>query len=312
MRGILAFSLLTPVLLAQAPTASPTLAQKVAAETKAIQALKLENPVEALARAKALLPATKLPFDKTSLQTAFASTSEWNAQLDTYKLITSTGIAAGRFEEVKEAGEKGRDLAKELQVEALAAFDAYKATWVKAGEESAKVLAEIRELEAKVEAHKKANAVTPKPKVSMEEANEEIMRQHAVTQRLAYLKPSEPTLRENVEKAGKVLAPYERRIKDLDTRTREFDESIAFWDKYLGEEAENIATKYKNDKVKYAEGLLRGVAPKPDDKVAALVALYRAMYLDPRNPAFQKRVDQLMGRIPTPAAKPAKGSSKKK
>lgn len=312
MRGILVLSLLTPALVAQAPTTTQTFAQKVAAETKTINALKLENPVEALEKAKALLPATKLPFDKTSLQTAFASTADWNAQLDTYKLITSTGIAAGRFEEVKEAGEKAREVAKELQVEAMAAFEAYKATWVKAGEESKKVLAEIQELEAKVEANKKANAVTPKPKVSMEEANEEIMRQHAVTQRLAYLKPSEPTLKENIEKAGKVLVPFERRIKDLDTRTREFDESIAFWDKYLGEEAENIATRYKGDKVKYADGLLRGTPAKPEKLDAALVGLYRAMYLDPKNPAFQKRVDQLMGRIPTPAAKPAKGGTKKK
>ena len=313
MRGILALSLLTPALMAQAPAAPAvqTLAQKVAAETKVIEALKLENRTEAFQKAKALLPATKLTFDKTSLQTAFASMREWNAQIDTYRLIYNTGMGAGCFEEAKEACEKGRELAKALQVEALGAFEAYKATWVKAAEESQIVLDEIKELEAKVEATRVAKATNPKPKVTMEEANEELVRQAQVAQRLAFLRANEATYKANIDKVKTVMAPLEPQIKSLDARTREFDSSIALWDKYLKEEASDIVTKYKGDRIKYAAGLLRGVAPKPEDKEAALVSLHRAALLDPKNGAIDKRIDQLMGKAPAPIEKAAKGKKRK-
>lgn len=314
MRRIPALSLLAPALLAQAPATPPaqTLAQKVATETKAIEALKLENPVEAFEKAKALLPATKLPFDKTNLQTAFASIREWNAQIDTYRLIYNTGLAAGHFEEAKAACEKGRDLAKELQLEAMGPFNDFKATWKKAGDASSALLAEIKELEAKVEANKVAMAANPKPKVSMEDANAEIMRQHEISQRLAFLKANETTYRQNIENSTKALAPLERPIQDLEARTHKFDGSIEQWDKYLKEEAESISTKYKGDKVKYAAGLLSGVAPKPENKGDALVALHRAAFLDPKNAAIQKRIDQLLGKVPTPEAKPARAKAKPK
>lgn len=313
MRGILALSLLTPALMAQAPAAPAvqTLAQKVAAETKVIEALKLENRLEAFRKAKALLPATKLTFDRSSLQAAFADMREWNAQIDTYRLIYNMGMGAGCFEEAKEACEKGRELAKELQVETLASFEAYKATWVKAAEESQKVLDEIKDLEAKVEAARVANAANPKPKVTMEEANEELVRQAKVAHRLAFLKANEATYKANIEKVKTVMVPLERPMKDLDARTREFDSSIALWDKYLKEEAVDIATKYKGDRVKYAAGLLRGVAPKPVDKEAALVSLHRAAFLDPKNGAIDQRIDQLMGKAPAPVLKATKGKKRK-
>lgn len=313
MRPCFALSLLAPALIAQAPVAptAPTLAQKVFSETKVIEALKLDNRMDAFRKAQALLPATQPDFDKTSLQTAYASIREWNAHIDIYRLIYNTGMGAGHFEEAKEACEKGRDMAKALQVEGLASFAAYKATWVKAAEQSQKVLDEIKGLEAKVEATRVANAVTPKPKLNMDEANAELMRQAAVAQRLAFLKANEATYKDNIEKVDKVMVPLERPMKDLDARTREFDGSIALWDKYLKEEAEDIATKYKGDKVKYAAGLLRGVAPKPADKEAALVALHRAAFLDPKNGAIKTRIDQLMGKVAEPVAKVVKGKKRK-
>ena len=317
MRRIHTLALLAPALMAQVPAttstpATQTLAQKVAAETKGIEALKLENPVEAFEKAKSLLPATKLPFDKANLQTAFLSIREWNAQLDTYRLIYNTGMAAGHFEEAKEAAEKGRDLAKELQVEAMGSFNDFKATWVKAGEASNKLLDEIKELEAKVEANRVAMTINPKPKVTIEDANAEIMRQHDTSQRLAFLKANEATYKQNIENSTKVMAPLERPIKELESRTHEFDGSIEQWEKYLKEEAGTISTKYKGDKVKYAAGLLSGVAPKPENKEDALVALHRAAFLDPKNAAIQKRIDQILGKVPTPAVKPSKAKAKKK
>ena len=314
MNRILTLSLLAPALLAQAPAASgaQTLAQKVAAETRAIEALKLQNPVEAFEKAKALLPATKLPFDKTSLQSSFMSIHEWNAQIDIYRLIYNTGMSAGHYEEAKEACEKGRSMAKELQTEALGSFEDFKATWKKAGDASQALLDEMKGLEANVEAYRVASAADPKPKVSVEEANGEIMRQHDISERLAFLKSNEATYKQNIENSTKVMAPLERPMKDLEARTHEFDGPIQQWDKFLKEEAESIATKYKGDKAKYATALLLGVGPKPEDKEAALVALHRAAYMDPRNLAIPKRIDQLLGKTPAPEVKPAKSKAKAK
>jgi len=314
MRRILALSLLAPALTAQAPAtpAPQTLAQKVAAETKGIEALKLENPVEALGKAKALLPATKLPFDKTNLQTAFLSIREWNAQLDTYRLIYNMAKAAGHFEEAKEASEKGRDLAKELQVEAMVPFNDFKTTWINAGEASKKLLDEIKELEARVEADRVAKAANPKPKESIEDANAEIMRQHDVSERLAFLKANEATYKQNIENSTKVMAPLEGPIKDFESRIQKFNASIEQWDKYLKDETESIATKYKGDKARYAAGLLGGIPATPENKEDALVALYRAAFLDPKNAAIQKRIDQILGKVPAPAEKPTKAKAKKK
>ena len=333
MRRICTLFLLAPALTAQAPAtavapatpATQTLAQKVAAETKVIEALKLEDPVEALKKAKALLPVTKLPFEKASLQSAFLSIREWNAQIDTYRLIYNTGIAAGHYEEAKEAAEKGRDLAKELQVEAMVPFNEFKTVWIKAGEASKKLLEEIKELEAKEEANRAAIATNPKPnpqpqpKVTIEEANaeimrknEEIMRQNEASKRLAFLKANEATYKQNIENSTKVMAPLERPIKDLEARTHEFDGSIEQWEKYLKVEAESIATTYKGEKTKYAAGLLVGVGPKPENKADALVALHRAAFMDPKNAAVQKRIDQLRSKVSTPGVKPTQAKSMKK
>lgn len=314
MRRIVALSLLTPALLAQAPVtpAPQTLAQKVAVETKAIEALKREDPLAALEKAKALLPASRLPFDKTNLQTTFPSIREWNAHLDIYRLIYNTAIAAGHYEEAKQACEQGRDLAKELQLKALDSFSDFKAIWSKAGADSTKLLDEIKELEAKVEANRAAMAAPPAAKQSVEDANAEIMRQHDISQRLAFLKANEATYKQNVETSTKVMEPLERPIKDLEARTHEFDGPLAQWEKYLKEEAESLATTYKGDKTKFAAGLLNAVGAKPENRESALVTLYRAAFLDPQNQAIQKRMDQLLGKIPAQVARPTKAKGKKR
>lgn len=313
-------ALLAPALLAQAPAAPPASA-RLAEDLKAVKALKAQNPAEAFARAKALLPAARPAFDRTSLQTTFAGIREWNVHLDAYQLAYDSGVACGRFEEAREVAGKGRELAQALEKEAAAGFAAYKAMWDKAGEESLKALAELTALEAKVAADKQAVVAPPPakpdPKQSFDEANFELMRRAEAeqkkaqdVQRLAFLKSNETTFKENVEKAQKAMAPLERPTKDLQGRTAAFDAAVAQWDKYLKEESEDIAGKYKGNKALYAAGLLRGVAPKPDDTGAALVALHRAVVLDPKNPAISKRIAQLQGKAsaaPAPTRKTRKG-----
>jgi len=317
MRTFFALSLLTPALIAQAP--SPM--AKAAEDLKAIEALRAENPLAAFAKAKALLPATRPAFDRTSLASAFAGIREWNGQLDLIRAAYDTGVAVGQFEEARGFAVKGRDMAADLQKEAQAAFSAYKASWEKAAQESQTALAEMKTLETEAQAPKAAPAATPAAgaKLSVEEANAEIMKQAEVArqkaeaaQRLAFLKSNEAVLKENIEKVKTVMVPLERPMRDLDGRVRGFETAIAQWDKYLQEETEDIAKKYKGDKTVYAAGLLRGVAPKPEKVDAALVALHRAAVLDPKNGAIQKRIAQLQGKASAPAAKPAKGKGKAK
>jgi hypothetical protein len=319
MRTFFALSLLTPALIAQAP---PSVA-KAAEDLKAIEALRAENPLAAFAKAKALLPATRPGFDRTSLATAFAGIREWNGQLDLIRAAYDTGVAVGQFEEARGFAVRGREMAADLQKEALGAFTAYKASWEKAAQESQAALTEMKTLEAEALAPKAAPTAAPSgAKLSVEEANAEIMKQAEVArqkaeaaQRLAFLKSNEAVLKENIEKVKTVMVPLERPMRDLDGRVRGFETAIAQWDKYLQEETEDIAKKYKGDKTVYAAGLLRGVAPKPEKVDAALVALHRAAVLDPKNGAIQKRIAQLQGKASAPAAKPAKpakGKGKKK
>lgn len=306
--------LVTLVLVTQAPLT----AQAAAPDLKALDALKATNPAEAFAKAKSMIPAARPAFDKSSLQTAFGGIREWNGQLDIYRAAYDAGVASGQFEEAREVAVKARDMAKDLQKEAMASFNAYRETWVKAGEESAQALVEMKDLEAKAAANAFAPAAAPKPdpKLSIEDANNELLkhaeaeqRKAQSAQRLAYLKANEGTLKENIEKAKNPLGPLERTIRDLDGRVKVFEGAVGQWDKYLAEESDDIARKYKGDKAIYAAGLLRGVAPKPENVEAALVALYRAAVLDPKNPAIPKRIAQLNG---TAAPAPApKGKGKK-
>ncbi len=286
MRPLLTLPFAVAALVAQAPapqTPTPqTLAQKVAAESKTIEALKGENPVEAYEKAKALLPAAKPAFDKTNIQTASASIKEWNALLDAHRMMYNSAISGGRFEDAKDAAEKARDLAKELHVEALGPFGAYKATWVKAGEEAAKSLEEMKTLEGVDEKTR-----TP----------EQI-------QRLDFLKSNEATFKGNVENSKKVMASLERPMKDLESQSRDFDTPIAQVEKRLKDEGDELL-KFKGDKAKYAAALVNAVGLKPVNKEAALVSLYRVKVISPANKDAQKYLDYLQGKGPAPKVKAA-------
>ncbi len=289
MRALLTLPLSVAALVAQAP--APTLAQKVASESKAIEALKAEDPAAAFEKAKALLPEAKPAFDKTNIQTAFTSIREWNALLDIRRIMYNTAIAAGRFEVAKECAEAARDFAKELQAEAMSPFQAYKTTWVKAGEEASKALEEVKSLEAVAEATRTPEQV----------------------QRLSFLKSNEGTYKTNVENSKKVLASLEAPLKSLDAQTHDFDSPIAQVEKRLKDEAEDkLKPGIKGDNAKYAAALVNSVGLKPESKEAALVSLHRAQVLDPKNTQAQKFIDYFLGKGPAPKVKAAPKATKGK
>ena len=297
MRRSALLLLLAPALVAQAPAPAPSLADQI----KAIEALKAENPVEAFEKAKALVPA-KPAFDKTNIQTASKSLQEWRGVLDIYSLVYNTAIEAGHFEDAKDAAEKARDMAKEMQAEAMAPYVAYRSSWTKAADEANKALARLAVLKEKEAKDKELKAKDPKAKgeFTAEEADE-----------LANLLQNENTFKTNVSNAKIVTSQVERNLKTLDAQTKDYDKPLEQVEKRLKDEQEELM-KFKGDKVKYAAALYKAVGPKPDNKPAALSALRRATYLDPANKQIPHRIDVLLGKATEAPEKPAKKAGTKK
>lgn len=295
MRPLLTLPFAVAALVAQAP-APQTLAQKVASESKAIEALRAENPLEAFNKAKALLPATKPAFNKgdsndmrSMMEATYGSIREWQALIEIHRLIYNTAIAAGRFEDAKSSVETARELAKEMHVEALGPFGIYRATWAKVADEASKALEELKTIEAV----------------------EEKTRTPQQVERLAFLKTNEITFQNNSRDSKRVLTSLDTPIKNLEAQTHDFDAPIAKMEKRLKDETDD-QLKFKGDKAKYAMALVNSVGLKPENKEVALASLYRAQYLDPSNKEIQKYIDYLQGKGPAPKVKAASKAAKAK
>lgn len=300
MRRPAILSLLAPALMAQAPAPAPKLADQIAA----IEAQIAESPVEALGKAKALLPAAKPAFDKTNIQTVSVSLQEWRGHLNVYSLVYNAAKEAGHWEDAKEAAEKARDMAKEMQAEAMAPYVAYRSNWTKASDEATKALARMAELKDKEQQAKDLLAKDPKAKspFTPEEGDE-----------LATLVQNEGTYKTNISNAKIVTTQVERNLKTLDAQTKDYDKPLEQIEKRLKDEQEELM-KFKGDKVKYAAALYKAVGTAPENKPAALAALRRAAFLDPANKLVPKRIDVLLGKAVEAPEKPAKkaGAKKKK
>ena len=303
MRRSAFLPLLAPALLAQAPAPAPAPAPSLASQIKALEALKAENPQEAFEKAKALVPATKPAFDKTNIQTVSNSLMTWRQVLDVYGAVYNTAIEAGRYEDAKDFAEKARDMAREMQAEAITPYVAYRTSWTKASDEATKALARLEELKGKEAQSKELLAKDPKAKATFtpEEAGE-----------LANLLQNEATYKTNVANAKIVNTQVERNLKTLDAQTKDYDKPLEQVEKRLKDEQEELM-KFKGDKVKYAAALYKAVGTKPDNKPAALAALRRAAVLDPANKLIPHRIDVLLGKAVEAPAKPAKkGGARKK
>lgn len=308
MRRSAILSLLAPVLMAQAPAPAPKPADPFAE----IKSLMVENPSAAFEKAKAMLPATKPAFDKTSTKTAMESLTVWNGVLDVYSIAFNTASEAGRYEEAKEMAEKARDMAKEMQAEAIMPFMTVKKVWAKASEDATKSLARMAELNEKAQQAKELMATDPKgkdPKVR-EKLNALFPREEE--QELADLVANEATLKSNITNAKMVHGQVDGNLRILDTQIKGYNKPLEQIEKRIKDEQDELL-KFKGNKVQYAAAVYKAVGTKVENKPAALVALRRALVLDPTNKLIPHRIDVLLGKAVEAPEKPAKkaGSRKK-
>ncbi len=308
MRRSAILSLLAPALMAQAPAPAPAPADPFAE----IKGLMVENPSLAFDKAKAMLPATKPAFDKTSTQSAMASLNVWNGVLDIYNLAFNAASDAGRYEEAKEMAEKARDMAKEMQAEAIMPFMAVKKVWSEASTNATKSLARMAELTEKAQKAKELAATDPKGKdPKVREKLKELFPQ-AEEQELADLMANEATLKGNISNAKIVHGQVDSNLRILDTQIKGYSKPLEQIDKRIKDEQDELL-KFKGNKVQFAAAVYKAVGTKVENKTAALVALRRALYLDPSNKLIPHRILVLLGKAEEVPEKPAKkGGARKK
>ena len=114
-----------PALLAQAPAAEPSLAQRLRTERPEIERLLGElQPREAMARAEALLPQAKPAFDNTDARTQVQSHFHFLACSQAYYLAFKAANAAGHWEKALDYIRKAKEAGDENYKVVKAAFPA--------------------------------------------------------------------------------------------------------------------------------------------------------------------------------------------
>jgi hypothetical protein len=293
--------------MAQAPAPAPKPAD-VQAEIKKLMA---EDPLAALEKAKTLIPAEKPAFDKTTTQTAMKSLDAWGGVLEYYSLAFDAAGEAGRYEVAKEMAEKARDMAKEMQAEAIMPFMAVKKVWSKASEDATKALARIEELKGKEQKAKELLATDPKGKdLKIKEKAKELY-SPAEEQELADLIANEATFKTNISNAKVVHGQVDKNLRILNDQVKGYDKPLEQISNRIKDEQDELM-KFKGNKVTFAKAVYNTVGTKPTDMKNALIALRRAAFLDPTNKLIPHRIDVLMGKAVEAPAKPVKKAGARK
>jgi hypothetical protein len=111
--SLLSLALVPAALVAQAP-APMTFSQRFKAEGPVVeQLLKDLQPLEALAKAEAMLPETKPTFNKSDVNAGRASSFQFSDLVRTYHLAGKAAISAGNWEKGRDYFVKARDYAQE-------------------------------------------------------------------------------------------------------------------------------------------------------------------------------------------------------
>ncbi len=288
-RPLLALPALLAAPLAAQDKAPETLAQRFKATSPAVEKLMKERQAkEALAKAEALLPATKPAFDKSTPATGLASSAEYSALMAAYSLTGKAALMDGRWEEALVHFQKAEETAKENASETALALAPSIEGWKTAIANGKKALEEgsARRAELKAKANKDERETA-------ELKNFEIF--------------------ENNVRVGPIqLAKIQGSLDGLKSDSEGFAKAIDGIKKSLEEEQNNL-TKFKNDKPKYVVAVfspanmsLRGTTGDKLDFLARLV------YLDPKNAKVQREIDKLMGKPVAEEKGASKGKSKKK
>ena len=270
-------TLLPMALSAQAPAqapapapAAPSLDDQFKAQSSTINALLKSDPVAALVKVDALIPAQAPTFDKSNIKAAQDSINDYEALTDLYSLGANAAMATGQWEKARDYAVKAKSTAQATYDNALEPLTAFQDIWKKAQADAQKDLDEEATL-SKVE---KPDAVQ--------------------INRLQFLLKNDAIYKGNVAHGKQMVDAVDTSIKGLKAAPGNYDAAIADIDKHLKDEADYLE-KVKGDKKVYADALLKSAGTNPD-KAAALAGLRRALVLDPGNKAIEHKIDVLTGK----------------
>ncbi len=286
------------ILVAQAP--APSLSQRLRTEAPAVEALGKEHKYkEALAKAEALIPATKPEYVKGDPRRGLESSQEYSSLMAAYSLSGKMALMGGDWAKAKDHFSKAQAVAKENHANFTEVITPLVQTWQKAIEDSTKSLEENaarrKEVEAKAEKDR-----TPQ--------DQEVLAAVAVWDG-------------NLKNGGKVIKQLQEHTEGLRKDSEAFAKPIEGVEKDLKAEEEVLASdKFKGDKAKYVTAVLNTPAnfalPTQTDKVKLL---HRLVFLDPANVRAGKSLEAaILGQeVPVPEEKkkpapPAKKAAPKK
>lgn len=281
------------ILVAQAP--APSLSQRLRTEAPAVEALGKEHKYkEALAKAEALIPATKPEFVKGDPRKGLESSQEYSSLMAAYSLSGKMALMGGDWARAKDHFGKAQAVAKENHGNFAEVVSPLIQTWQKAMEDSTKSLEENaarrKEVEAKAEKDRTPQDLEVLSAVAVWEGN--------------------------LKNGGKVIKQLQEHTEGLRKDSEAFAKPIEGVEKDLKSEDEILASdKFKGDKAKYVTAVLNTPAnfalPSQADKVKLL---HRLVFLDPANARAGKSLEAaILGQeVPVPEEKKKPAATTKK
>jgi hypothetical protein len=321
-------------LVAQTP-AAVDLVQRFNAELPAVnQMLKEFKTPEALTKVEGLMPAQRLAFDGTNLQTIAKGMDNAQGLMSLYRLWANVASESGQWEKAADIQEKRLAAARAVRADLDKAQAPTAAQWSEATQKSTEFLAKSEprklELEAGLKALKEdVDAVNAKKKKldakEMEELKARIAKAPQDQQELDQIVAAVPVHKQNLANAPKVAKILADNRKEADGMIKAAEEALAKAKKVVAEQNDEITafnTKQVMAKVKvvgkknWVDAVLRNQenVTKLGAPQAQAAFLNRMLVLDPGNAGAQKALDNLKAGKEAFAkeAKPAKKAGKKK
>ena len=286
---ILAPALVSTLLSAQ--DTAPTLAERFKTESPVItQLLATFEAKQALAKAEALLPATKPTFDSSSPQAGLKSSQEFGTLMSIYVLAGKGAISAGELEKGLDLFRKAKLIANENQAGTAQAFAPATEMWKQAEATGKKALEEGAAL------HKELTEKTSRTPLEEKE--------------LANFKTHE----NNVRTAPIATKQMQDMVEGLKEDASRFDAPIESIEKSVKAEMEQLTSpQFKGDKAKYVAAVMNpGNLETRTTKADKISFVNRLLFLDPTNKKAQHQMDILMGRATAEPEKKAPHKGKKK
>ena len=293
MKAIFLIPALISASVVAAQDQAPTLAQRFKAESPAIsQLLASFEGKQALAKAEALIPASKPEFDKSSPAKGIASSSEFAALMNIYTTAGKAAVASGDWEKAVGYFRMAKEIATENYTGTAVALAPAIEMWKKA-ESAGKAFLE--------EGAARRKELLEKASCSEAEQVE-----------LKNFKTHE----DNVKNGPKAVAQLQGTLDGLKEDADHFDSSINGIEKSIKAEKEQIAAPpFKGDKIKYVSAVMNPTnLESRTTKVDKIGFVNRLLFLDPNSKKSQKQLDVLLGKAaPEPVKKaPSKNKKKKK